>query len=332
MFLIRMFTADLLFPPECLLCQRNLLAECYPPADDTFLLGQHGVKRKTSDMGFLSQPAFWKAMLRQFWQHEERTVSRRWRKVAAARWWDSRPLRNRSVEPVQTGGAELVSVAGEHRSRDFCQACVAEMQADLHRCRTCGSSAVVEPEKSFCSLCQQNPPAWKAMVVFSGYGDRVREAVLRAKRPSGEPVALALGSRLAHRVRLQLPLRPPILVVPVPMHWRRQVCRGTSAANVMASAVARGLGGQSRGLLHRVRPTPMQNTLLPDRRSANVRDAFRADDRVRGQTVLLVDDVVTTGATVAACTQALLAAGARDVYVATVAKAERTDWLAPGLS
>ncbi len=334
-FLIRTSTLDLLFPPECLLCQRSLLDECYPPVEDRYLLGQSGMKRKVTGMGVLRQFAVWKAKLRQFWYHDQRAVGRGWKKVSPAGLSDSRPSKNatfRSCEPVQAGVAELVSVAEGHMSRDFCQVCVAEMQADLHRCRICGSSAGVEPEESSCSLCQQNPPAWKAMVVFSGYGDRVREAVLRAKRPAGEPVALALGSRLAHRVRMQLPLSPPILVVPVPMHWRRRVCRGTSAANVMASAVARGLGGQSRGLLHLVRSTPMQNTLRADHRSANVRDAFRADHSVRGQTVLLVDDVVTTGATVAACTQALLAAGAREVYVAAVAKAERTDWLAPGLS
>jgi len=72
----------------------------------------------------------------------------------------------------------------------------------------------------------------------------------------------------------------------------------------------------------------MQNTLPPQQRPANVAGAFLADRRLRGKRVLVVDDVITTGATVAACTHALLAAGALEVYLAAVAKAERSDHLA----
>lgn len=208
-------------------------------------------------------------------------------------------------------------------SVDFCAVCLAELLADLPRCGRCGASGGQGLEEG-CQVCRQHPPPWRALVVLAGYGDRARDAVLRAKRPSGESVGMALGRRLGNKVRTQLPATLPDLVVPVPMHWRRRAWRGTSSAGVIAAAVARSLRLPVRLALRRTRATCMQNRLPPEERPTNVRGAFQATRGVRGQRVLLVDDVVTTGATVTAGTESLLAAGAQDVYVATVARAERS--------
>jgi ComF family protein len=242
--------ADLLFPPECLLCQRPL-----PPPD------------------------------------------------AGGDKWDA--------------------------PRDFCAACVAELTAGLPRCPRCGATCSHTLESADCEACRGHALPWRGAVIFATYGDLVREAVLRAKRASGESVALALGRRLGDQVHAHLRAAPPPdLVVPVPMHWRRRVVRGASSAHVLAAAVAERLQRPARAWLRRTRATSMQNTLPPQQRPANVAGAFLADRRLRGKRVLVVDDVITTGATVAACTHALLAAGALEVYLAAVAKAERSDHLA----
>ncbi len=207
--------------------------------------------------------------------------------------------------------------------RDFCPACLAELLADLPRCNRCGASATLDGNAE-CLDCQQAPPLWRGLIVLSAYGDLTRDAVLRAKRPAGEPIAMAIGRRLALLVQTRLPSVRLQRVVPVPMHWRRRVVRGTSAADVMASAVARFLGIPKGRQLRRIRATSMQNTLPPRQRMANVAGVFQARGDIRDLNILLVDDVITTGATLTACTQTLLAAGARAVYVAAVAKAERT--------
>lgn len=226
---------------------------------------------------------------------------------------------------VETAGS------GQHAgSGDFCAVCLAELLADLPRCGRCGASCE-QGLAMACATCRQNPPPWRAMVVLAGYGDLLRDAVLRAKRPWGEPVGMALGRRLGNEVRTELAATLPDLVVPVPMHWRRRALRGTSSAGVIAAAVARALRLPVRTSLWRIRATCMQNRLPAEERPANVRGAFRAVRGVRARRVLLVDDVVTTGATVTAGTQALLAAGAKDVYVATVAKAERSPLQADSL-
>ena len=112
-------------------------------------------------------------------------------------------------------------------------------------------------------------------------------------------------------------------VVPVPMHWVRRSLRGTSAADELSSRIAGLLGLPWSRALARRRATPMQNELPVADRPRNVEGAFRGRRRLDGERILLVDDVLTTGATVSACCRALRAAGASTVDVAVVARAER---------
>jgi ComF family protein len=110
------------------------------------------------------------------------------------------------------------------------------------------------------------------------------------------------------------------LVTAVPLHWRRQLARGFNQAFEIAQPLARHLGIEQRRTLRRTRATQPQAELSRAHRHLNPTGAFRArgDARVGGRTILLVDDVMTTGATLHAAAAALKAAGARTV-VAVVA-------------
>jgi ComF family protein len=148
--------------------------------------------------------------------------------------------------------------------------------------------------------------------------------VLRAKRPSGDEVAAALASLIVHKHGDVLGAWGITRIVPVPMHWLRRSIRGTSAADEVSSRMARLLGLPWSRSVVRHRATRMQNELPIADRPRNVEGAFRSRHRLDGESVLLVDDVVTTGATLSACCRALLAAGAATVDVAVVAKADRS--------
>lgn len=209
------------------------------------------------------------------------------------------------------------SASGAH---GLCGACVAEMVSRAARCGRCGA----EQAPGRCRGCHGRPADHDGIVVLGDYGGSLRGAVLRAKRPAGRMLAERLARLLHDRHGDAIAAWRIDVVVPVPMHWRRRLLRGTS----VAGTVARRLAGDARlpcaELLRRSRPTVLQNSLPHEGRRANVRDAFAASPRrVEGRRVLLVDDVLTTGGTVAACRQTLVRAGAAAVFVAVIARAGR---------
>jgi ComF family protein len=176
-----------------------------------------------------------------------------------------------------------------------------------------------------CRRCRGRCRDWDGIVVLAAYADEPRAAVLAAKRPGGEFMAAGLATLLATRHRGQLEAWGIDLIVPVPMHWRRRMMRGTSAADSLARALAAALDRPWRSALVRTRATRMQNELEPSARRSNVRGAFRAMSGTRGRRVLLVDDVTTTGGTLSACRRALVAAGATAVYAAAAVRADATE-------
>ena len=119
------------------------------------------------------------------------------------------------------------------------------------------------------------------------------------------------------------------LVVPMPLHWRRRWKRGFNQATLLARHVARRRGIPMLDAVRRVRATATQAGLTNSNRRKNVSGAFRVAARYRengalsGKRILLIDDVMTTGATGAACARALKRAGASSVTLLTLARTDR---------
>jgi ComF family protein len=111
-------------------------------------------------------------------------------------------------------------------------------------------------------------------------------------------------------------------IVPVPLHWRRRFQRGFNQADLLARGVARATGIPIVRALRRIRSTSTQAGLSNRTRRQNVTSAFRSRN-VAGKRILLIDDVMTTGATGAACALALKQAGAGRVALLTVARVDR---------
>jgi ComF family protein len=160
------------------------------------------------------------------------------------------------------------------------------------------------------------------VIRLGDYSGPRREAVLRMKHISGEGLAEALGELWAAHAEVRLRDAKADAVVPVPLHWSRRLERGYNQSVVLARAVAARLNLPCRlGWLRRVRPTPRQAFLDPEERRANLRDAFRAGRAVKNRSILLIDDVLTTGTTANEASRALRKAGAVRVVVATAARA-----------
>ena len=165
------------------------------------------------------------------------------------------------------------------------------------------------------------PPSFESARAPFLYLGLVRQAVLafkyQGRRRIGAWLAEAMG-RLAQR---NLPIDSIDAVAPVPMHWLKARLRGHSAAAQLARDVARHLGRPYHpDVLARARWTSTQTRLTTRQRLRNVEGAFRARlPRGAHPRVLLIDDVLTTGATADACARALRAAGAPSVWVLTAA-------------
>ena len=222
----------------------------------------------------------------------------------------------------------------------ICDACWSEIPAETGVvCRRCGDALdapVVEgiEATSLCRACRAAAPAFARAVSFGTYDGKLRDAIHALKYDRMHPAARNLGTMLAKAIAPILPEAPAaMLVIPVPLHRTKNRQRGFNQARALAKAAIHALARSNPdsqlklapSTLMRLRATETQAGLTPAQRRKNVRGAFKVTEpaAVRGQHVLLVDDILTTGATARAAAQALMKAGAASVYVATLARARR---------
>lgn len=197
----------------------------------------------------------------------------------------------------------------------FCAACAEAVDEPGSGCRRCGRPG---PDAA-CGACLAEPPAFDVVRAGGLLGGPLADAVHALKYRGRPALARPLGEWLAGRVELP----KGAVLVPVPLAPRRRRERGHDQAALLAEALSRAAGRERlRRALRRVRDTPPQVGRDRAARARNVQGAFAASTAVAGRDVVLVDDVVTTGATADACARALKAAGARSVTVVSLARAE----------
>ncbi len=192
-------------------------------------------------------------------------------------------------------------------------------------CPRCASPVVMLGEDRYapCTVCQGASFRFDEAFAAGPYEGLLRHLVLRAKHASEEAVALGLGRLIWSRLGDQLRDQEVDLVTAVPMHWRRRLVRQTNAPEQLAEVIARRLRRPyARRLIGRVRSTRQQAKLARSARLPNVRGAFsvRRRPQMQEKTVLLVDDILTTGATCSEAARALKRAGAGRVMVVVAAR------------
>ncbi len=226
-------------------------------------------------------------------------------------------LADRTSRACPRCGAGL-SMAGERPTRGADVAA----PAGVHGSNPPRNGREVSPTS--CPRCRDRRLHFDSALSMGPYCDLRREAVLRMKRPSGESLARAVGTALADRLAAELQSFAGQWVVPVPMYWARRAMRGTNSPQVLAGAVAARLELPLVGVLARRRNTRPQPGLTPRQRFANVRGAFSigAGYDLHERRVILVDDILTTGATSSEAARTLRKAGASAVLAVVVARAE----------
>jgi ComF family protein len=204
---------------------------------------------------------------------------------------------------------------------NWCDRCDKQLSLSGSHCPRCAASFPTMSTMAVnCPHCQDEDYAFSRAWSLGSYDQARRSAVLLMKEQRNEVLAHHMGGRLASAMADVT----EAVIVPVPLHWTRRLWRGYNQSATMAQALAKALKlPYSTRCLWRQLQTPQQASVTPVQRRKNLREAMQArlPPAWKGKRVLLVDDVMTTGATADACARTLLAAGAGQVEVVVVARA-----------
>ena len=243
-----------------------------------------------------------------------------------------------------TISAKLVRL-GNHILPTHCLLCQATLFGDLvcdgclyglpwlqqheHSCRQC--ALALESSADFCGHCLNAPPAFSRTIIPFCYEYPVSALIHRFKYRGKLTPGKLLGNFLAEHIRhsaTQADWLAPDLLIPTPLHWARRWRRGFNQAEVLGQYVSRATGIPLQTALVRRRRSLSQKVLSRAERQKNLREAFtlsaNAQQKIIGKRIALIDDVVTTTATVREISKLLIDAGAQDVQVWALARTMNT--------
>ena len=236
------------------------------------------------------------------------------------------------VYPATCLGCEASIDAIENEQVDssfadqFCADCWKRLPTGpSNGCPKCGS--FIKRPVTFgdrCALCFDTRFHFGRNVAMGSYRGLVKHLILRMKRDMDEVLAIHIGRLLGERMQQNEVVRQADMLVPVPIHWRRRIKRGFHASQVLAEGLSMAARiPVQRNLISCQRLTEKQGKLTGNKRSENVKNAFTLKPLtcIDGANILIVDDVMTSGATISELARILKKAGAAEVNSAVVGRA-----------
>ena len=208
----------------------------------------------------------------------------------------------------------------ENENFAVCEDCLPHIPLNRRACRNCGTPLDTVYGDWMCTTCRKRKRAFTRAYVPFVYKDIAREAILRFKFGGRRGSAGTLAAYILLKMREMRAPRPDMITF-VPLHFTRLGVRGYNQTALLARALGKMLGVPVQSTLRKMRNTPPQSKMSGRNRWAVQHDVFalKRDVDVAGKDVLLVDDVITTGATMHTCARHLKKAGAKTVEIAAAA-------------
>lgn len=235
-------------------------------------------------------------------------------------------LDNASIATMEMQRLESVFWSAAHR--DWCRDCWSRLGiGTLKQCRRCSAQLSNETPNPFgdrCCHCVEFEFHFDRVISLGNYADMLQQLVVGMKNRRDDRLAVQFGKLLSTAIKLDPGYVQADWVISVPTHWRRRLFRGFSGPEIIADRIAQTCQLRQSWRHVRVkRPTKKQGQLSLVARTDNVHNAFSVSSNVDwgGKTVVLIDDVVTSGATCSEIAKVLKSAGAKQVLVAAVARA-----------
>ena len=256
----------------------------------------------------------------------------RWLRFATPLYDQGRAFLSTSIDLVLPPICNLCrcELDDEKRWLGLCNACceLVMTSGDFY-CPRCGNQrgghqrGATTTSSTVCLKCKKTHFIFSQVFTLGPYQKTLRNAVLQTKYPYGHPLAVALGRLLAHAKEKEIGLFQPDFIIAIPMHWLRRLKRGVNGPDAVADSIAKYLRvPKAMRAITRFRCTVQQTNLSQTQRLENLKSAFLLlKKNVRGKRILLVDDVMTTGATCNEAARILRSHGAIDVAVAVLSRA-----------
>ncbi len=213
------------------------------------------------------------------------------------------------------------ALCSNHSQSRICSDCITYFKSPRYACQHC--AVPLEHHALLCGECLKQPPIYDDIYSPYIYQLPLSSLILNYKHKGHHYIGRALGDLFCHAVsshyqRQHLSL--PEWVVPVPLHWRQQWQRGFNQSFLFSQIISKRLDIRLFPHAKRVLAAPMQKQLTRKQRLQNLRNCFKINKSLDGQSIAIVDDVMTTGATVNTFTKALKQAGAEKVTVWVLAR------------
>ena len=197
----------------------------------------------------------------------------------------------------------------------ICSGCISLISRVSHQCRQCGIQ--LEVSKEICGHCLISPPVFSSVQYVSDYATPIDKWVMSLKFGKNITITRLMAELLVEKLEH---IKSDAILTAVPLHKARLRSRGYNQSFEIAKELAKLSGFALKSFLKRSKNTAMQAELKLKDRAKNVRNAFSCDYDLTGKTLVLIDDVMTSGSTINECAKTLKKAGASDIKVLVFAR------------